>query len=297
MRPVTSKARQSGARGQSMVEYLIILPILLILVLGSIQFALLYQIKSTLNYATFIAARQGALANAKTNSIKDALASGMTPLFTFEPDVGSLLKGRAIAMIEVFNPLTTKVEVISPSAEAKADFGVDNPDGSGGKIIPNDNLMYRCSGDPCVADVGGSSGVTIQDANLLKIRVTYCAKLIVPLANVTFYSLVNGIEGTKSLTSELFKTNPSVAPTAHTNMCSQLKDRFGEKVASIAAAASQINAIPGVNIDFSFLTTALTKISDELAGATVPGLGWGIGGYRIPITAEAVVRMQSPAKF
>jgi hypothetical protein len=41
----------------------------------------------------------------------------------------------------------------------------------------------------------------------------------------------------------------------------------------------------------------LNDISSALAGATVPGLDWGIGGYRIPVTAEAVVRMQSPARF
>ena len=59
-----------------MVEYLIIFPALLLLILGAIQFALIYQAKFTLNYATFMAARQGALKNAKMTSIKDGLAGG-----------------------------------------------------------------------------------------------------------------------------------------------------------------------------------------------------------------------------
>ena len=281
--------------GQSMIEYLIILPVLLMLVLGAVQFALLYQIKNTLNYATFIAARQGAIANAKSNSIKDALASGMTPLFTFEPNATGLLKGRAIAMIEAFNPLTSKVELLSPTKAMWDDFKEDDPDGGSAQVIPNDHLMYRCSGSPCAASVGGSSGVTVQDANVLKIRVTYCAKLIVPLANVTIYSLVNGIEGAKNLTSDFFSTKPATATTP--NMCSKLKDQFTGKIESAQAAINSITSVGGVTVDLSFLTTALTSISDALSGATVPGLGWGLGGYRIPVTAEAVVRMQSPAKL
>ena len=276
-------------QGQAMVEYIIVLPVLLMLILGAIQFALLYQVKSALNYATFIGARQGALKNAKTNSIKDGIASGMTPLFTFSPDASGLLRGRAIAMVEVFNPLTMKLEVLNPTDKALKDFGIDDPDGSGVKVIPNDNLFYRCSGDPCTGTMGSTSGISIQDANILKIRVTYCAKMIVPLANATIYALVNGIEGTKNLTTEFFSTAPKEATSP--NLCSQLKDRFGGNVQSVVAAGA------AVGVDFSFLTTTLQSLSNALNGATVPILDWGMGGYRIPVVSEAVIRMQSPAKL
>ncbi len=46
-------------------------------------------------------------------------------------------------------------------------------------MIPNDNLMYR---DPTVV-ASGPSGQSIQDANLLKIHVGYCYKLIIPFIN------------------------------------------------------------------------------------------------------------------
>lgn len=94
--------------GQALVEFLIIYPSLLLLILGAFQFALIYQAKSTLNYATFMAARQGALKNGKTTPMKDGLAAGMTPLFaTTKDDYGDLIKARAIAAVEVFNPLPT----------------------------------------------------------------------------------------------------------------------------------------------------------------------------------------------
>jgi len=271
------------AGGQALVEYLIIFPALLMLVLGVVQFAMLYRIKSTLEYATFAAARQGALKSAKTSSIKDALAAGMTPLFTFGPDLGSLARGRAIALIEVYNPLTTELEVLSPTKAAADDFAIDDPNDTSKRIIPNDNLMYRPT------SAGGSSGINIQDANLLKIRVTYCARLIVPFANVVIYSLVNGISGTQNLSWEWFGESSSTATSP--NMCSQLKDKYGEPVDDVVAAAAQFG------FDASFLNDALNDISAAVSGFTIPGLDWEIGGYRIPIVADAVVRMQTPAQF
>jgi len=274
------------SRGQALVEYLIVLPSLLLIVLGAIQFALLYHVKNTLQYATFAAARQGALKNAKLTTIKDALAAGMTPLFTFKADLVSLAKGRAIAAIEVFNPLTANVELISPTTQAADDFAADDPSDKNSRLIPNDNLMYRPT------DAGSSSGMSIQDANLIKVRVTYCAKLVVPVVNVAIYGLVNGIAGSKVIAGEFFGdpvTTSTSVPTP--NMCSQLKNRFGSVMNDVTDAASDIG------VDASFLTDALTDISNAVSGFTVPGLDWDIGGYRIPVTAEAVVRMQSPARF
>lgn len=271
------------SRGQSMVEYLIILPSLLLLTLGAIQFALLYQIKSQVNYATYAAARQGALKNGNSTSIKDAFGAGMTPLFTNKADFSGILRGRAVGAIEAFNPLVTKIERISPPESVKTDFGIVDPTNANKRIVPNDNLQYRPT------TVGANSNLNIQDANILKIRVTYCAKLIVPVANVAIYSLVNGIQGTKNLAGEFFSTPTNVATTP--NSCSQLKDQFGSKLNAINDAASAVGA------DLGFISSALTSASNFLSGATIPVLNWTIGGYRIPVTAEAVVRMQSPMRF
>jgi len=250
-----------------------------------VQFALLYHVRNTLQYATFAAARQGSLKNAKMSTMKDALAAGMTPLFTFKPDIGSLAKGRAIAAVEVFNPLTTKVELISPTKAAADDFAADDPADKTKRLIPNDNLMYRST------SAGSSSAISVQDANLLKLRVTYCAKLVVPVVNVAIYGMVNGIAGVKNLAGEFF-ADPVASGTATTpNMCSQLKDRFGTVLTKVDDAAAMIGA------DVSFLDDALDAISNALSSFTIPGLDWDIGGYRIPVTAEAVVRMQSPARF
>lgn len=268
-----------------MVEYLIILPSLLLLTLGAIQFALLYQIKSQVNYATFAAARQGALKNGSSTAIKDAFGAAMTPIFTNKPNFSGLLRGRAVGAIEAFNPMVTKIERISPPETAKSDqFAQNDPAGGGKKIIPNDNLQYRPT------TVGTSSGLNIQDANILKIRVTYCAKLIVPVANVAFYSLVNGIEATENLAGSFFSTPKPGAPK-HVTDCAMLKDKYGSKIDSIVDAGSAVGA------DLSFISSALSTIQNTLNNTSIPGLNWTIGGYRIAVTSEAVVRMQSEMKF
>lgn len=274
---------RTAQRGQSLVEYLIIFPTLILLVMGAIQFGLLYQIKSQVNYATFAAARQGSLKNGDATAIKDAFGAAMTPIFTNKPDFTGMMRGRAVGAIEAFNPMVTSIERISPPNSVKEDFAEDDPAGSSSKFVPNDNLQYRST------NTGAKSGLSIQDANILKIRVTYCAKLIVPVANVAIYSLMNGIQGMKNLAGEFFSTPQSTATTP--NSCSQLKDKFSSPLGTISDAASAV----GVNL--GFIQSALNTISEKLNTTSIPVLNWTIGGYRIPVTAEATVRMQSPMKF
>jgi len=267
--------KRPSQRGQSIVEYIIIFPVLLILILGAMQFALIYQAKFTLNYAAFMGARQGALKNAKLTPIKDGVAAAMAPLFmrwngSGAPGLGDLTKARIISTIEVFNPLTTKVEIISPTKAAHTQLA------GGGTEIPNDNLMYRS---------GSGDGMSIQDANLLKVRVTYCIKLVVPFVNRMIYSLVNGIQGVKNLTNELFWHSGAAAPTTP-NMCTTATDTF----ASISSAVTALGSgIPG-------MSTVTSLVGGAFSGPfpTIPLLNWNVSGMRIPVTAEAIVRMQSP---
>jgi hypothetical protein len=272
-----SKARE---RGQALVEYIIIFPLLLMLVLGTIQVALIYQAKFTLNYATFMGARQGALKNASLTSIKDGVAAGMTPLFmrtANTPGLADLAKARAISLIEIFNPMTARVEIISPTQVAFDAL-------KSGTEIPNDNLMYRS---------GSGDGMTIQDANLLKIRVTYCVKLVVPFVNRMIYSLVNGIEGMKNLAHEFVWTPVSPTP-ATPNMCSGLSELYATARQEVNSLTSSLPA--GASIVDDLANQVINGLPTSLQIPTIPVLNWNIGGMRIPVTAEAIVRMQSPLR-
>ena len=274
LRPMGAQLSRRRACGQTMVEYLIILPSLLLLVLGAIQFALIYQAKFTLDYAAFMGARQGALKNANMTSIKDGVAAGMAPLFmrtSSAPFIDDVAKARIIAEIEVFNPLTAKVEIISPTASAFNAMAVNGQ-------LPNDNLMYRS---------GSGDGMSIQDANLLKIRVTYCVKLVVPFANRAIYSLSNGYQTVKNLAGTLFWSPTTAATTP--NMCSELSEQYAQIV-------QQVQSIASLPAGASIVDNLASQVVSQLPTTfpTIPLLNWNIGGMRIPVTAEAIVRMQSP---
>ena len=182
-------------RGQGLVELIVVLPMLMFLIMGIIQFALLYQARSLLNHATFLAARAGSLNNGQMGGlnplgtgIRQGLAAGLTPLFNHGTSIAALTQARTDALLEVGNPAITTITIVSPTRQMFNDFSIRRLDGSNQREIPNDSLQYRDS-----TALGASSRVSIQDANLLKIEVTYCAKLIVPIANRAIYTIANGI--------------------------------------------------------------------------------------------------------
>ena len=268
-------------KGQTIVEYLIVLPCLLLLVLGVIQFLFIYQAKTSLNYAAFMGARQGALKNAAMFSIMDGVASGMTPYFMrtaigATPNSVDLSKARRIATIEIFNPSSTEIKILNPTTAAM-DYFVSFSEME--NEIPNDHLMYR---------VANGGGMSIQDANLLKIRVTYCVKLVVPFVDRIIYGVTAGIQGVRQLTNESF------AGTAETNgnYCTAINKKFG-----------QVDPKNMPIIDTTLIDGVTQKVYGQAVNPDPKGnfptdeqLLWNVGGRRIPITAEAIVRMQSPVR-
>lgn len=169
--------------GQSMTEFLVVMPVMLLLIFGAIQFVLIYQTKTTLNYATFEAARAGSLGNASRTAMNNGFTRGLAPLFarfsTTRKEAGddgydiladNVLSARDIAIKEL---KFVKIELINPK---NSDFNAFDD-----KIIPNDNLSFR--------HTARDNGINLRDANLLKIRVTYCMKLIVPIVS----NLITGV--------------------------------------------------------------------------------------------------------
>lgn len=223
--------------GQATIEYLYVLPILLILLLGSLQFIFIYEAKQTLNYATFAGTRNGALNNGKMVAIQDGVVSGLAPLFVHDETQQALKDARKLAYAELTNNKLARIEILSPTSSALGEYANSNGQ------IPNDNLMYRPT------DVG-SSGMSVQDANLLKVRVTYCVRLIVPIVNRMIYAF-------------------TVAPPA-------TPDKIDSSYAGGKIAAPE-----------------LLKVSPPSGATGLCVLPNDTYPYRIPVTSESVVRMQS----
>jgi Pretoxin HINT domain/TadE-like protein/Restriction endonuclease fold toxin 5 len=168
----THNAEHFRQRGAAIVEAVIALPVLLVVVLAAIQFGLIYQAKATLNHASLQAARAGAVNGADPDAIRRGLASGLTPLYS--PDSSLSGVASAVARLEAALHRDARIRILNPTREAFADFGTDV---DGGREIPNDRLHARSTA------IGAQSGVNIQDANLLRVEVTYGFELEVPLVN------------------------------------------------------------------------------------------------------------------
>ncbi len=158
-------------QAQAMTEFLIIIPVLILLIFGAVQAAFIYSAKNGLNYATFQAARLGAMNNAQYDDMRRGLLRGMFPMFSHFPNDPMKYTAEEIDNYV----LITRISPDSASFSAWSDSHDDLfGDGQTVEAIPNDNLMYRPT---------QQSPVSIQDANLLKIRVQYCMKLIVPMVD------------------------------------------------------------------------------------------------------------------
>jgi hypothetical protein len=216
------RARRSRQSGQSMVEFIIIAPLLLFVCFATIQFVLLYQAKSTLDVAVLEAAREGAVNNGSMKAMRAGLARGLAPLYAHEADASGVSAALAAAQSDAAN--WAIITVYSPNPLVVNDFARPRfyPDQAVSYTeIPNDSLMYRDS-----SRLGPLSGVNIQDANLLKVHVHYCYNMYVPFVNKAIYYAVNliGAVGTTVgtmgiVTREPATQDPYGAPKAGDVLC------------------------------------------------------------------------------
>ncbi len=164
--------------GQAMVEMVIISFVTLLLLFGIIQFALLYNAKTILNYATYEAARIGALNYSHPESMRLALAQKLAILepvssLETESDYEKLINQREQFLV-AFDSVAC-IKRLNPPNDAGGHWLELHKTPQSQRGIANDHLLYR---DPVLK---GAAVQSIQDANLLKISVTYCAKMMVPI--------------------------------------------------------------------------------------------------------------------
>lgn len=191
-------------KGQSFIEFLIVMPMFFIILLGLFEFIFIYKAKVTFNTATFEAARAGSLDHGKSAAMLVALAKGMAPLYmkgdSSADTIGmsaAYLQARAAASAINLLPGIEAVEIISPSAEVIDQFSVERTIKVEGEsnyrrvtMIPSDNLYFRSSIDIPVKTGSDSIMMNIQDANLLKIRTLWCYRMITPLIPRLIRSIV-----------------------------------------------------------------------------------------------------------
>jgi len=184
---ILCRQRQKGA---ATVEfYLVTLLALLPLCLGILQTALLLVANHHVDNAAFMAARLGAMHRGDVAAMRSEFARALTPLLVkAEPiDRGNVTEKVLSAYVDAQRDvaLFSRIEVISPDARARQDFAESR---NAERIIPNDALTYRS------ATPGERSGLSLQEANILRVKFTYCRPMVVPFIRQMMLGLLQRID-------------------------------------------------------------------------------------------------------
>lgn len=190
-------------KGASVTEILVVTPLVILLGMIGIQYALMYNAKTNITYASYEAARAGAINHADPQAIEDGLLKGLLPLLStnlksFKADTTNPLTATAqgklaLEKLKFDEARFMKIEIISPNEAA---FNACNNVqlqkilNTTNKVIPNkhnDIQNYKCS-DP---------NISISQANVLKLRITYGYKPKIPLAKDMFVSIASFVRGSQ----------------------------------------------------------------------------------------------------
>ncbi|MCB1625375.1 MAG: hypothetical protein KDI32_12365, partial [Pseudomonadales bacterium] len=85
--------------------------------------------------------------------------------------VRPIIEAQAQALAEVLRPDLTRIDILNPTAQSFADFERMN---NGVREIPNGGATGA---------IGATANQTLLEANTLSVRVTYCARLTMPLVD------------------------------------------------------------------------------------------------------------------
>jgi len=188
----------TAEQGQGNIEFIIVFLVFAGLLLGLFEMTRVFRTKHLLNTATFLAARAGAISNARLPPMNGELANGMAPLFMHGAQsatglVSAQVRAQAVARLPGLG-----VQIVSPNAAAFRAFKVqqrirrsDEDDYQWQDVIPNDNLRWRPASTRDIQINGATARLNVQDANLLKVRTLWCHRLIVPALDAVIFAIVN----------------------------------------------------------------------------------------------------------
>jgi uncharacterized membrane protein (UPF0127 family)/Flp pilus assembly protein TadG len=170
--PASRQLASAKQRGSSMIEFTVVGPIISMLGLTVLQYSMLFFAKGQINYAGFMAAREGAMAHADILSVQQAYVRALVPLYGGGQTPAELANSLAKATADLGpnGAGNLNIELINPTSESFADWNdpaLQQALNTGGKrVIPNAGQAFKSQA------VGATSGQTIQDANIIKLRIT-----------------------------------------------------------------------------------------------------------------------------
>jgi len=170
-----------------MVEFVLVaMPLLLVgLVVVEIGYALMAR--QVLRLALHEAARAGAVQHGEPHVIASAFAAALTPLFVPAGSYGTpqarMQASHARMQRDAGLPLW-RLDILGPPASAYQDFGRTDNQHGGRLAIANDYLaeQHARALQRWPQGAGPQSGLTIFDANVLHLRLTYLRAPLTPLS-------------------------------------------------------------------------------------------------------------------
>ncbi|WP_265654493.1 TadE/TadG family type IV pilus assembly protein [Verminephrobacter aporrectodeae] len=175
----TPRSAAPRQRGSAMIEFTVVGPIITLLGLAMLQYGLVFFSKNQINHASFMAARAGSMAHAKLPDIRESYLRALVPLYGGGRDSAELAQAKAKAAADLQGNL--RIDLLNPTHASFDDW--NDPwleQKYNARAIPNTGLADRNR------NVGSQSGQSVQDANLLKIKVTHGYELKIPLVSTIY---------------------------------------------------------------------------------------------------------------
>jgi len=269
--------------GSALVEWLICVPVLLMLGLGFFQASELILARLALRHALDEAARAGSVANASRESILAGLGDGLAPWRFGANGTAQLISARLRSRAEISLGRAAgwiELRQLSPTQASWSDWGEPARDHQGaligGQQIAFDALAteYRlrqpnggASALRGVEPLGPRSQQTLAEANLLTLELVYGVPLRIPFAASAIIAALKRVDGCPA------STPSSGATLANTG-------------AENGLSASSVDAFAGTSAFAGGAWACRYYQATDLQGQS---------SARIPIRLRTTIRMQSPA--
>lgn len=208
--PASKPAVPQKQRGAAMLEFAVVGPLLTLLGLASVQYGLLFNAKNLINHASFMAARAGSTGNARIDTIERAYLRGLIPLYgggrTLQETTESLAKATADMAGNV------QIEMLNPTRESFDDWNDPRLQAlfnTGAKrVIPHRHLAHNLNDRAVLEKLGNSrelrnvqgslvkpsSGQSLEDANIIKLRITHGYEPKVPLVGRVYATFLKWLD-------------------------------------------------------------------------------------------------------
>jgi uncharacterized membrane protein (UPF0127 family)/Flp pilus assembly protein TadG len=176
-------------RGSAMIEFAVVGPLIALFGLGTLQYGMVFFAKNQINYATFMAAREGAFAHADLGTVQQAYMRALAPMYGGGENPAELAQSVAKASADMADNM--QIEMLNPTKESFSEWNDETLQAllkTGNRhVIPNSALVARISRS---SEVRASSGQSLQDANLLKLKITHGYVPKVPVIGKLYLALL-----------------------------------------------------------------------------------------------------------